>query len=214
MAAKADNTPQPTPWADTVKENHELVKQNHTLAVIIQGMKIWEDMTSYWYKELEKTHNDLYSKIQRPHDRIKNLEARLANNQAELISELRDTITTMEEAVNAASWTELRQNREIRRLEEMVDSKNILEIEESLAQLRKRNFLLSTENCNLYDEVDKLLSQINEMRSCRPGMESKMDYHPPFKDMTSCAACSGETAGEENYLSDDNWSLFPCSVDS
>ena len=58
-------------------------------------------------------------------DRIEDLEAWLANNQAELISKLQDTITTMEEAVDAVSWTESRQNQEIRRLEEMVDSKNI-----------------------------------------------------------------------------------------
>ena len=117
----------------------------------------------------------------------------------------------MEEAVDAASWTESRQNQEIRRLEEMVDSKNILEMEESLAQLRKRNFLLSAENCNLYDEVDRLLSQINKMRSCRPGMESKMDY-PPSKEKTSCAPCLGwETVGGKNYLSDDNLSLFSSS---
>ena len=118
----------------------------------------------------------------------------------------------MEEAVDVVSWTELRHNQEILRLEEMMNSKNILEMEESLAQLRKRNFLLSAENCNLYDEVDRLLSQINKMRSCRPGMESKMDY-PPSKGTTSCAACSGDTAREENYLSDANLSLFPSSVD-
>ena len=75
LAAKADNIPQPTPWTDTVKENWELVKQNHALAVIIQDMKIWEDKTSYWYKELEKTLDDLYSKIQRQCDRITDLEA-------------------------------------------------------------------------------------------------------------------------------------------
>ena len=48
LAVKADNIPQPTPWIDTVKENHELVKQNIALDVIIQDMKIWEDRTSYW----------------------------------------------------------------------------------------------------------------------------------------------------------------------
>jgi hypothetical protein len=210
LAAKADKIPQPTPWTDTVKENHELVKQNHALAVIIQDMKIWEDRTSYWYKELEKTCDALYLDIRRQCNRIEDLEAWLANNQAELISELRDTITTMEDAVDAASWTELRQNQEIRRLEEMVDSKNILEMEESLAQLKECNFLLSAENCNLYDVVGRLLSQISKMWSCHPGMKSKMDY-PPSKDTTSCATCPGETTGEENYLSDDNSSLFPSS---
>jgi hypothetical protein len=175
LATKADNIPQQTPWADTVKENHEMVKQNHVLAVIIQGMKIWEDRTSYWYKELEKTCDDLYSKIQRQHDRIKDLEAQLANNQAELISELRDTITTMEEAVNAASWTESRQNQEICRLEEMVDSKNVLEMEESLAQLRKRNFLLSAENCILYDEVDRLSTIADQQNAVMPSRNGKQD---------------------------------------
>ncbi len=47
LAAKADKIPQPTLWADMIKENHELVKQNQVLAVIIQDMKIWEDRTSY-----------------------------------------------------------------------------------------------------------------------------------------------------------------------
>ena len=158
LATKVDNIPQPKPWADTVKENHRLVKQNQALAVVIQEMKLFEGRTSYWYKELEKTRDALYSDIRRQRNRIKDLEAWLANNQAELISELRDTVTTMEEAVNAASWTELRHNQKIRCLEEMVDSKNILKMEESLAQLKEHNFLLSAENCNLYDVVGRLLS--------------------------------------------------------
>jgi hypothetical protein len=39
---------------------------------------------------------------------IADLEARLANNNAELISELQDNITSLEEAVKVASWTDLR----------------------------------------------------------------------------------------------------------
>jgi predicted RNase H-like nuclease (RuvC/YqgF family) len=136
-------------------------------------MKSGEDRTAYWYRELEKTHDALYSDIQRQRDRIKDLEAWLANNQAELISELRDTITTLEEAVDVASWTESRQNQEIRRLEEMVDSKNILEMEESLAQLRKRNFLLSAENCILYDEVDRLSTIADQQNAVMPSRSGK-----------------------------------------
>ena len=67
--------------------------------------------------------------------------------------------------------------------------------------------MLSTENCLLYDEVGRLQSQINNMWAGRPGMESKMEY-PPFKESTSSAACLGETAGGDKYLSDDNLSLF------
>ena len=111
LAAKADNTPPPTPWIDMVKENRDLANQNHALAIVVQKMKSWEDRTAYWFRELEKTRDALYSDIQRQRDRIKDLEAWLANNQAELISELRDTITTLEEAVDAASWTESRQNQ-------------------------------------------------------------------------------------------------------
>ena len=79
-----------------------------------------------------ETCDDLYSKIWRQRNRIKDLEARLADNQAELISKLRDKMfITLEEPVDVASWTESRQNQEIRCLEEMVDSKNISEMEES-----------------------------------------------------------------------------------
>ncbi len=80
---------------------------------------------------------------------IPNLEAWLANNNAELISELRDTITTLqdtitslEEDVEAASWNEWHKNEEIRRLEEMVDSKNILRLEGALDWEKSRNCIL------------------------------------------------------------------------
>ena len=149
LVTKVDNIPQPTPWADMVKENNRLAKQNQALAIIIQEMKSREDRTTYWYKELEKTRDALYSDIRRQRNRIKDLEARLANNQAKLSSELQDTITTLEEAVDVASWTEMRQNQEICCLEEMVDSKNISEMEESLARFKERNFVLCKENLHL-----------------------------------------------------------------
>jgi hypothetical protein len=36
---------------------------------------------------------------------INDLQARLANNNADLISELQDNITSLEEAAEEASWT-------------------------------------------------------------------------------------------------------------
>ena len=72
--------------------NHGLAKQNQALAVVIQEMKSREDRTAYWYKELEKTNSALYLRIQSQHYQIEDLEARLANNQAELIYELQNTI--------------------------------------------------------------------------------------------------------------------------
>jgi hypothetical protein len=45
------------------------------------------------------------------------------------------------------------------------------------------------------------------MRASRPGMESKMEY-PLSMESMSCAACVGETAGVDNYSSDDNLSLY------
>jgi hypothetical protein len=103
LAAKADKTPLPALSTDTVKENHGLTKQNQALAVVIQEMKSREDRTAYWYKELEKTNSALYSRIHEQHYQIEDLEAWLANNQAELISELQNTITTLEEAVDEAA---------------------------------------------------------------------------------------------------------------
>jgi hypothetical protein len=89
----------------------------------------------------------------------------------------------------------------------MVDSKNISRMEECINWEKPRNFMLSKENCCLYDEVGRLQSQINNMQASHPGMESKMKY-PPSKESTSCAACLGETAGGDNYLSDNYLSLF------
>ncbi len=119
----------------------------------------------------------------------------------------------MVEAANASSWTELRQNQEIRHLEEMVDSKNILEMEESLAQLRKHNFFLAQK---IATYMMRLIDYYHGSTKCGHAVQEwkvKMDY-PPSKDTTSCAACSGDTAGEGNYLSNDNLSLFLSSVES
>jgi hypothetical protein len=135
LATKADKTPSPASLTDTLKENHYLAKQNQALAVVTQEMKSREDRTAYWYKELEKTNSALYLRIQSQDYQIKDLEAWLANNQAELISELQNTITTLDEAVNEAAWTEESLFNEIQLLKERVDSK-----EESLNQLRGNNY--------------------------------------------------------------------------
>ncbi len=50
------------------------------------------------------------------------------------------------------------------------------------------------------------------MRASCPGMESKMKF-PLSMESMSCAACVGETAGVDNYSSDDNLSLFSSSDD-
>ena len=88
-----------------------------------------------------------------------------------------------------ASWTDWRQSEEIRRLEGIVDSKNISRMEESFDWERSRNCKLREENCHLSGEVGRLQFQINDMRASRPA------------------------AGVDNYLSDDNLSLFPSSDD-
>ncbi len=148
LAAKADKTPSPSSSTDTLKVNHGLAKQNQALAVIIQEMKSREDRAAYWYKELEKTNSAFYLRIQNQHYQIEDLEARLANNQAELIYKLQITITSLEGAVNEAAWTEWRLFNEIQHLKERVDSK-----EESLNQLRWNNYGLHDEICRLNREA-------------------------------------------------------------
>ena len=70
-----------------------------------------------------------------------------------------------------------------------MDSKNISEMEESLDWERSRNCILCEEICSLAGEIGKLHAQIRYLQASRP---------------------VGERAGErENYLSDDNSSLFP-----
>ena len=143
---------------------------------------------------------------------INDLKARLANNNANLISELQENITSLEEAAKEVSWTDWSQRDEILRLEGIVDSKNISRMEESIDWERSRNFMLCEENCRLSGEVGRLQFQINDMRAIHPGMESKMEY-PLSTESMSCAACVGETAGVDNYSSDDNLSLFSSSDD-
>ena len=84
LAAEADKTPSPASSTDTLKVNHGLATKNLALAVVIQEMKSREERIDYWYKELEKANIALYSSIREQHYQIKDLEARLENNQAEL----------------------------------------------------------------------------------------------------------------------------------
>ena len=162
FAAKTDTTPLPSSLTDTLKVSHGQAKMNQALAVVIQEMKSREDRTAYWMKELEETNITLYSRIAIQQHKIKDLEARLANNQVDLMSELQntistlqDTITSLEEDVEAASWNEWHKNEEIRRLEEMVDSKNILRLEKALDWERSRN-------CILRDEMSKVCMKKNQ----------------------------------------------------
>ena len=121
---------------------------------------------------------------------IDNLQARLANNNADLISELQENITSLEEAAKEVSWTDWSQRDEILRLEGIVDSKNISRMEESIDWERSHNFMLCEENCRLSGEVGRLQAQIKDMRAS-----------PPV----------GETVGVDDYSSDDNLSLFSSS---
>ena len=57
---------------------------------------------------------------------IDNLEAQLANNNSDLISELQENIISLEDAAEEASWTEFC------RPEGIVDRKNISRMEESI----------------------------------------------------------------------------------
>ena len=119
------------------------------------------------------------------HDVIDDLKAQLPNYNADLISELQENITSLEEAAEEASWTYLSQSNEIRRLEGIVDSENISRMEESIDWERSRNCKLCKENCHLSGEVGRLPFQIKDMRA------------------------KGETAGVDDYLYDENLSLFP-----
>ena len=95
---------------------------------------------------------------------IDDLQARLANNNADLISELQENITSLEEAAEEVSWTDWRQSEEIRRLEGIVDSENISRMEESIDWERSHSCKLHKENCSLSGEVGRLQFQINNMR--------------------------------------------------
>ena len=183
------------------EENRVLANQNHALAIVVGQMKSREIEAAHKCRALEESRDQLsldydrlYSDYWSQRDVINDLQARLANNNADLISELQEMITSLEEAAEEASWTDWRQSEEIRRLEGIVDSENISRMEESIDLERSRICKLREENCRLSSEVGRLQYQLNNMRAS-----------PPV----------GETAtGVDNYLSDNNLSLFSSSDDN
>ena len=93
-----------------------------------------------------------------------------------------------------ASWNEGRYIEDIRRLEKMVDSKNISRLEGSIDWERSHNCILRDKICGLAGEIGELNAQIRYLQASRP---------------------VGEKAGErDKYLSDDNVSLFSHSDDN
>jgi len=179
---------------DLVKENCVLANQNHALAIVVGQMKSRGIEAAHTCRAQEESrdrlsldYDRLYSDYWSQRNVIDDLQARLANNNAELISELQENITSLEEAAEEASWTDWRQSEDIRRLEGIVDSKNISRMEESIDWERSHNCKLCEENCRLSGEVGRLQFQINYMWASRPA------------------------AGVDNYLSDDNLSLFTSS---
>ena len=166
-----------------VKENRVLADQNHALAIVVGQMKSREIEAANKCRALEESRDRLsldydwlYSDYWSQRDVIDDLQAPLANNNANLTSELQENITSLEEAAEEASWSDWRQSEEIRQLEGIVlDSENISRMEESIDWERSRNCMLRKENCSLSGVVGRLQFQINDMRASHPGMESKME---------------------------------------
>jgi hypothetical protein len=157
------------------KENRVLADQNHALAIVVGQMKSREIEAAHRCRALEESRDQLsldydrlYSNYWSQRDVINDLQARLANNNADLISELQENITSLEEAAKEVSWTDWSQRDEILRLEGIVDSKNISRMEKSIDWERSRNFMLCEENCRLSGEVGRLQAQINNMRASPP----------------------------------------------
>ena len=200
-----------------------MAELNHALVIVVQQVKLQVEKAARSYECLEKNYYRLDTEYWRDYERhsgvIANLEARLANNNAELTSELRDTITTLqdtitsqEEDVEVASWNEWHKNEEIRRLEEMVDSKNILRLEKALDWERSRNCILRDEMSKVCmkknQEYFELYTQLRNLQAGHP-VGRKAGERDKY---ISGAPCSGwETAEGENHLSDNNLTQFSSS---
>ncbi len=120
--AKAVSIHQPAPRysgsiIDVVKENHVLADQNHALAIVVGQMKSREIEAAHTCRALEESRHQLSLDYDRLYSDywiqcyvIDDRQARLANNNADLISELQENITSLEEAAEEVSWTDWRQS--------------------------------------------------------------------------------------------------------
>jgi hypothetical protein len=91
-----------------VKENRVLVDQNHALAIVVGQMKSREIEAAHKCRALEESRdrlsldfNQLYLDYWSQRDVIDDLKAQLANNNADLISELQENITSLDFAWSA-----------------------------------------------------------------------------------------------------------------
>ncbi len=87
---------------DVVKENRVLADQNHALAIVVGQMKSREIEAAHKCRALEESwdrlsldFNQLYLDFWSQRNVIDDLKAQLANNNADLISELQENITSL-----------------------------------------------------------------------------------------------------------------------
>ena len=192
---------------EAVEENPVLPRHNLALSIVVGQLKSREQVAGSRCRVLEELLDREWSDNQHQCNVIHDLEACLANNNTNLISELQEYITILEESAKEASWSEWRHSEQIRRLGE----DNSL-MRNSINWERSHNDKVHQKNCHISGEIYRLQAQINDLRASRPGMGSKTEY-PPSEESISCAADAEETAGVDNPLSDDNSSLFSRSDD-
>jgi hypothetical protein len=130
-----------------VGENRVLTHQNLALAIVAAEQNQQEQNSGYVNRSLQESLDQAWLENQRQCNIIHDLEHCLANNDANLISQLQDYIDSLEES------TEVGLCDEIRWLEGTVNRKNISSISNPLNWERSCNYSLMKENCHLYDEI-------------------------------------------------------------
>ena len=202
-----------SPTKPAAEENRDLADLAYALAMVVVEQKSREQVAGKYCRDLEDKLDRLYSELSATVINCRDTEESLAqewtetqrlhnvidyisagqNNNAELISTLRENITELEEAAEAAFWTESSLRGEIRRLEEQVDGSHISWLERLLdSEIRS--------NSRLHDKISSLTSKLGQQAAQIRNLQASQSME--------------ETAGNrDNYSSDDNKSLFSKSDD-
>ena len=165
---------------DAVEDSRVLAKQNLALAIVVKQQKSQEQEAAHMFTLMEASSNQLQEDIvflgntiaqknadnQTYRNRIHKLEDQLANNQADLVWNLRENITLLEQSAEETGWDHF---SEISQLE-WRHSSDISQLREDIAKMcssiqcqKSNNKKYHQENRHLSGEVNRLLGLNNTL---------------------------------------------------
>jgi chromosome segregation ATPase len=160
---------------DCMRENGVVAQQNIALAIIAQENKQRELWAGNSNRALNEKVDGLVSDKLHLRTLIEDVENRLANNNADLISRLQHYIDFLEKSAKEAAWRVTGLQDEIHQHKGSVNLEKITRLNTVLDWEKSHNNRLCMEKSGLDDVIYRLYAALNERQINTSSVESKLE---------------------------------------